>query len=118
MSISAAHASAFFAEVIEHGEVFTVEDEGGVPAPRNRSGLRAMPFWSRESRARRVIETVPAYSAFVPVRLTLSEFRELWIPDLSSNGMQIGVNWSGEGATGYDLMPAEVLAGLDARSPG
>lgn len=116
MSVSAAQSSAFFAEVTKYGEVFTVRDEGGFPAPKNRSGVRAMPFWSRESRARRVIDSVPAYSGFSPVRLTLAEFRDVWIPDLLDHGFQIGVNWSGEFATGYDFTPAEVLAGLDARS--
>lgn len=116
MSVSAAQSSAFFVEVTKHGEVFTVRDEGGLPAPMNRSGVRAMPFWSRESRAQRVIDNVPAYRDFRPVRLTLAEFRDVWIPDLANNGFQIGVNWSGKSATGYDLTPAEVLAGLDARS--
>ncbi len=117
MSISAAQSSAFFAEVIKHGEVFTVSDEGGgFPAPMNRSGVRAMPFWSRESRARRVIDNVPAYRDFSPVRISLAEFRDVWIPDLSNHGFQIGINWSGKFATGYDLTPAEVVVGLDARS--
>lgn len=115
MSVSAAQSSAFFTEVTLHGEVFAIRDDGGFPAPMNRSGARAMPFWSRESRARKVIENVPAYRQFVPVRLTLAEFRSKWIPDLSQDGLQIGVNWSGRGATGYDFTPAEVLAGLDAR---
>lgn len=112
MSVSAAQTSAFFAEVMKYGELYTVRDEGGFPAPVNRTGLRAMPFWSRESRVRRVVDEVPAYRGFIPVRLTLAEFRDRWIPGLSDDGIQIGVNWSGELATGYDLTPAEVLAGL------
>ncbi|MGO1410644.1 hypothetical protein [Microbacterium sp. JB110] len=35
---SAAQSSAFFAEVIEHGEVFAVRVEGGSPAPKNGPG--------------------------------------------------------------------------------
>ncbi|MFD4960405.1 DUF2750 domain-containing protein [Microbacterium sp. NPDC058389] len=115
MSVSAAQSSAFFTEVPLHGEVFAIRDDGGFPAPKNRSGARAMPFWSRESRARKIIENVSAYQHFIPVRLTLAEFRDKWIPDLSQDGLQIGANWSGLGATGYDFTPAEVLAGLDAR---
>ncbi|MCB0891798.1 MAG: DUF2750 domain-containing protein [Propionibacteriaceae bacterium] len=63
MSTSAAQASAFFAEVIRNQQVFTVADDGGVPAPKNRHGVRAMPFWSLKSRAQKVVDTVPAYRA-------------------------------------------------------
>ena len=42
------------------------------------------------------------------------DFRDAWLPDLESNGFLVGVNWSGKGASGYDLSPADVLAGLAA----
>ncbi len=116
MSVSAAQSSAFFAEVGERGELFAVRDDRGFPAPEIGPGVRAMPFWSRESRARRVIERVPAYRGFAPVRLSLEEFRGTWIPGLASDGLQVGLNWSGTRATGYDFTPAEVLARLDASS--
>lgn len=114
MSVSAAQASAFFAEAVRHGEVYTIRDDGGFPAPMTSAGSRAQPFWSRESRAQRVIRGVAAYADFIPVRITLEEFRGKWIPGLSRDGMRIGVNWSGGFATGYDMTPDEVLAGLSA----
>lgn len=92
MSVSAAHSSAFFREANKFGEVFTVRDEGGIPAPMTSAGVRAMPFWSRESRAQRVIDNVPAYEGFSPMRVSLAEFRDKWIPGLSDDGLLIGVN--------------------------
>ena len=114
MSTSAAQASAFFAEVIRNQQVFTVADDGGVPAPKNRHGVRAMPFWSLRSRAQKVVDTVPAYRDFEVEPVSLVDFRDAWLPDLESNGFLVGVNWSGKGASGCDLSPADVLAGLAA----
>lgn len=115
MSVAAAQSSAFFAEVVRHREVFTIRDEGGFPAPMISAGVRAQPFWSRETRAQRIITRVAAYGGFAPVRITLDEFQSRWIPGLARDGFRIGVNWSGDFATGYDMTPDEVLAGLTAR---
>ncbi|OAH51068.1 DUF2750 domain-containing protein [Microbacterium oleivorans] len=112
MTVSAAHMSSFFSEVLTHQEVFTISDEGGVPAPKNADGRRAMPFWSLETRAQRIIEGVSTYRAFTPIRLTLEEFRARWLPGLTGDGLLVGINWSGETATGYDLTPGEVESRL------
>ena len=58
MSVSAAHASAFYAEAGEHQCVWGIRDGHGFPAPLNGDGERAMPFWSLRSRAERVVSTV------------------------------------------------------------
>jgi hypothetical protein len=68
MSISAAQADAFYKEVLEHGEVWTIRDAGGFPAPE-ADGVRAMLFWSLASRAQRVIDAVSAYAGFDAVAL-------------------------------------------------
>ena len=73
-----------------------------------------MPFWSLKSRAQKVVDTVPAYRGFEVEPVSLVDFRDAWLPDLESNGLLVGVNWSGKGASGYDLSPADVLAGLAA----
>lgn len=117
MTVSAAQAAAFFAEVLAGGEVFGVEDDEGVPAPRNGSGDRAMPFWSKRSRAEKVCATVPAYAGFRVFALPLTEWRERWLPDLAGDGLRIGINWSGRRATGYDFTPDELFARLDAAQP-
>lgn len=118
MSTSAAQASAFFDEVGRTESVWTVEDDGGVPAPLGADGRRAMPFWSRRSRAERVIGTVPAYSGFRPSEIALRDFVDRWLPGLERDGIDVGLNWSGSRATGYDLTPREVLARLTEQDAG
>jgi hypothetical protein len=71
-----------------------------------------MPFWSSVSRAQRVIDTVAAYRGFVVHELSLEEFRDRWLPGLRRDGLLVGVNWSGAGATGYDVEPDAVLANI------
>ena len=74
-----------------------------------------MPFWSSESRAQRVIENVPAYSAFSPFSIPWEEFCERWILGLAKDGLLIGVNWSGSRATGFDMEPGELQRNVDYR---
>jgi hypothetical protein len=112
MSQSASQAAAWRRDVQANGEIWTVEDEAGIPAPRNAEGRRAMPFWSTRDRVEKIIATVPDYSAFRPRRLTLDEFRSDWLDGLESDGLLLGINWSGEGATGYDVEPDDVRGWL------
>jgi len=71
-----------------------------------------MPFWSSLARVQKIIKFVPAYDIFVPYELTWDEFLTEWVPDLKTNGVKVGVNWSGQGATGYDLLPDDVVANV------
>ena len=59
MSVSAAHASAFYDEARSDGSLWTIRDADGFPAPHNSSGERSMPFWSLRRRAEKVVATVP-----------------------------------------------------------
>ncbi|MFF2486248.1 DUF2750 domain-containing protein [Microbacterium sp. NPDC058062] len=114
MSTSSVHADAFFRELGPDGSVWTIEDDEGVPAPRGTDGARAMPFWSRESRARRVIENVPAYADFRTREIPRAEFESRWLPGLSADGLLIGLNWAGDQATGFDSTVADFTARLNA----
>jgi hypothetical protein len=113
MRISAFHADAFYREAGADGSVWTVEDDSGVPAPIGTDGRRAMPFWSRRSRVERVIATVPAYAHFRPREVSREAFVERWSPGLAGDGLLVGLNWSGERATGFDFTPDGVLARLN-----
>lgn len=120
MSTSAAQASAFYRESLREDCVWTVRDDDGFPAPLGTDGGRAQPFWSLHRRAARVVDTVPAYADFQVVRIPLREFRERWLPGLDSDGIRVGLNWSGPRATGYDLRGHEVernLTALDRATP-
>lgn len=83
MSASAAQYTAFYAEAIQGGEVWTVRDVNGYPAPETTTGSRAMPFWSKRSRAERVVSTAPAYAGFEVVPVPLDAFRDRGCPGWS-----------------------------------
>lgn len=115
VSVSAAQADAFYREVLDGELVFTVFDAGGYPLPIGSSGSRAMAFWSKRSRAQRIIANVPAYASFEVEEIKLERWRDGWLPDLRRDGLLVGLNWSGRRATGYDLSPDDVLRNLEAR---
>jgi hypothetical protein len=94
--------------------VWTVEDDGGYPAPMTSSGHRAQPFWSSQSRAERIIKTVAAYRGFRPSAISWTEFADKWVPGLEADGLLVGVNWSGAHATGFDLQPSRVRESVAA----
>ncbi|MBN9361249.1 MULTISPECIES: DUF2750 domain-containing protein [unclassified Devosia] len=112
MSISAAHSAAFFSEVVASAAVWGIRDNGGFPVPVSADGARTMPFWSTRNRAEQVIQTVPAYAGFQPERVNLAAFVDRWLPGLERDGHLVGINWSGERATGYDMLPREVIERL------
>ena len=114
MTTSAAQADTFYREALENQTVWSVRDEGGFPAPETPEG-RAMPFWSLASRAKRVVESVPAYGGFDVVPIPLADWRGRWLPGLERDGIRAGLNWSGSAATGYDLPPQDVERNLTAR---
>jgi hypothetical protein len=114
MSTAAAHAAAFSREVAERGWVWGIRDEGGIPAPAGPDGIRAMPFWSSQARAERVIATVPAYQGFHAFDIAWNEFVERWLPGMARDGLRVGVNWSGERATGYDVEPEALRQNVEA----
>ncbi len=114
MSTSAAHYAAFYIEAREGGEVWTVRDAGGFPAPETGTGARAMPFWSKRSRVERVVANASAYAGFDIASIPLAEFRTRWLPGLERDGLLVGINWSGERAVGYDVAPTAVQQTLGA----
>lgn len=112
MTITAAHADAFFIEATQSGAVWAIRDEAGFPAATNSSDETVMPFWSLESRARRIIDQVSAYGGFTPHKLPLEVFADRWLKGLQKDNVRVGINWSGVRATGFDIAPADVLQRL------
>lgn len=115
MTKSGAHATAFFKEVIREQQVWTIRDARGFPAPLGSDGIRSMPFWSLGSRVERIISTVEAYASFEKVAISLTEWRAKWLPGLERDGLKVGLNWSGDRATGYDVEPRAALTSLTTR---
>ncbi|MEU6133415.1 DUF2750 domain-containing protein [Nocardioides sp. NPDC047086] len=118
MSVAAAQAAAFYAEVAESDLVFTIRDEEGFPAPMTPSGVRSQPFWSKRSRAECIIKNVAAYQGMHVVEVARDDWLNKWLPGLESDGMLVGINWSGQAATGYDLSPSDAVRNVSALTQG
>ena len=114
VSISAAHADAFYDEALSSGEVWGIRDKGGFPAVES-DGRRAMPFWSTQSRAQRVIDNVEAYQSFEAIALPLDQWRSGWLSGLQKDGIWVGLNWSGRRATGYNVSSEDVARNISSR---
>jgi hypothetical protein len=115
MSQAAAQAQAFYREVAKTGKLWTVRDQGGFPQPMTNDGYRAQPFWSSLSRVQRIVKSVPAYAGCEPHEISWPDFRERWVPGLTTDRVRVGVNWSGPRAVGYDLLPQEILRNVEYR---
>jgi hypothetical protein len=109
VSVAAAHAEAFRREIRRSLTVWTIVEEGHFIAPHKPDGSRVLPFWSLESRARRIVETVAAYQGTVSRKFTFAEFRDGWLTWLGREGILVGINWSAQLAVGYDVA-ADVVA--------
>jgi hypothetical protein len=66
------------------------------------------------SRVERIIKTVPAYAGFKPVEIPWDEFCSKWVPELTQDGLLVGVNWSGKRAVGYDIDPESLKRNVEA----
>ncbi|GAA5184266.1 hypothetical protein GCM10023322_25380 [Rugosimonospora acidiphila] len=109
MTTSAAHAAAFRRELPDAGEVWTVVEDGFYIAPHKRDGQRAVPFWSRQSRAEKVVARVPAYAGLAVISIPLEDWLGDLLPWLAEREILVGVNWSGNRATGFDVHPRQVI---------
>jgi hypothetical protein len=109
MSLSGAHRAAFRREVPQEGKVFAIRDKSGCPAPKDADGNRALPFWSKSSRAHKVVDQVAAYRGFEVLEIGVEDWLERWLPGLHHDGYLVGINWAGAQATGYDMAPAQVI---------
>lgn len=97
----------FFSEAVSGQAVWSIADDQGHPAPVSGDGKRSIPFWSKESRAARVVDHVDAYRDFKVVRIDLDAWKSRWLPGMTEDGLLVGLNWSGERATGFDVEPAD-----------
>jgi hypothetical protein len=110
MSLSGAHRAAFRREVTQEGRVYAIRDADGYPAPADPDGVhRAVPFWSKPTRAQLIVKHVTAYQGFEVVPITIDDWLSNWMVSLEHDGLLVGVNWAGARATGYDLTPGQVL---------
>lgn len=48
-------------------------------------------------------------------QIELDVWLDHWLPGLEQDGLLVGINWSGSGATGYDIAPADMLRNVTTR---
>jgi len=119
--LSSINATRFYKEVSENGIVWCIKDKKGIPAPQTMDG-RALPFWSNEEKALKIINNVPAYAGFEPQKIALKDFVDKWLPGMEKDLLLVGLNWGGKNAAGYDVSPQEVMkyllrTKLESKSP-
>jgi hypothetical protein len=114
MSIASAHAAAFRREVSTDRQVWTLLEDDEYIAPHKPDGTRAMPFWSKGSRAKLVVEQVAAYHGLTIVSFALEPWLTDLLPWLAEQSVLAGINWSGERALGYDVPAKDVLNWFNA----
>ena len=110
MSVSAAQFDKFKEQVIAEEKVFTFTDAGELlvyPIPTGET----VPFWSSRSRLETIQKRLPKYRQW---QITEMPIREFWsrLEQLENEGVQIGVNWSGQTLKGYNVSVSDLRDGL------
>ena len=114
MSQAASQAAAFYRQVAETQRVWSMCDAQGFPVYRNPEGIDVIPFWSSLSRLEKVQKAVPKFATYEPLEFPWDFFVEKWLPGLTSDGVHMGLNWSGAGAVGYDRDAQGVVDSVEA----
>ena len=101
-------AHAFFEEVSETGDVWSLSGGQSMFVVYSASGARVFPLWSSRRRAQIIVETVPGYEGCKVLRSSWSNFVENWVAILERDGVLVGLNWAGTRAKGLEI-PVKLL---------
>lgn len=86
--------------------VWFVLDDDGIPTFETSSGARVCPYWSSKARAERA---VAIWGGGMRVgAMPLDAWRSGELPGLTTDGLRVGVNWSGPRLVGWDFAVDEV----------
>ena len=110
MSVAAAQYSKFCEQVVSEARAFTFVENGDLLV-YPLGGREVVPFWSSRRRLVTIQKRMPKFKAFAIAEFTFADFLQR-LTELSAHGIHIGVNWSGERLSGYDVSVAELLASL------
>ena len=110
MSVAASQYSKFCSDVAAKKLAFSfLSDTDFLVYPVG--GAEVVPFWSSRSRIERVVKAHPKYSMYRICEFPLENlFASL--AQLESEGILVGVNWSGPRLTGYNVAVADLRAAL------
>jgi hypothetical protein len=110
MSSASAQYAKFREQVVADGKAYTFTDGGELLVYRKKSG-ETVPFWSSRSRLELVQQRFPKYRQWT---ITEIPFNEFWrrLDQLENEGVNVGVNWSGDDLGGYNVPVSELREGL------
>lgn len=121
MSTAALHASKFYEQVVSDDKVFTFDDGDGYSVFRV-NGEDVIPFWSSRTRLEKIKKAHLKYAKQEIAEEPFPVFMSDTLPLLEKEGIRVGVNWSGQRLTGYDITVAELRRNLqywiDRRNQG
>jgi hypothetical protein len=60
----------------------------------NFENTEVMPLWSTQELAQQ--HCIDEWQQYVPTKITLSDWLEFWLEDLSEDGVVVGINWQEE----------------------
>jgi hypothetical protein len=110
MSTAAVQYDKFGEEAVAEERVFTFTDAGELLVYQVHSG-ETVPFWSSRSRLEGIQRRLPRYRDW---QITEIPFAEFWrrLDQLERERVHVGVNWSGEKLTGYNVAVEDLREGL------
>lgn len=110
MSTAAAQYDKFREQVVVEERVFTFTDGGELLVYPVRTG-ETVPFWSSRTRLETIQRRLPKYRQWQITEISLGEF---WrrLDQLERERVQVGMNWSGDNLTGYNVAVADLRTGL------
>ena len=94
---------------------WSAPEAGRLPGPVERWRTACAPVLVASEQCRSCRERAPAYTGFTPTQMPLETFRSRWLPGMARDGLHVGLKWSGDRATGFDLDPTNVEANLASR---
>ncbi len=90
--------TAFLADVKSTQSFWALQDKSGedwvVLDSINFENTEVMPLWSTQELAQQ--HCIDEWQQYVPTKITLSDWLEFWLEDLSEDGVIVGINWQEE----------------------
>jgi hypothetical protein len=101
--------TTFLADVKNKQSFWALQEKSGedwvVLDSINFENTDVMPLWSTEELAQ--VHCVDEWEDYVPTKITLSDWLEFWLEDLSEDGVIVGINWQEEVADPEDDVKTE-----------
>ena len=104
----------FCTEVVQKRRVFTFTEDGELLVYPVH-GNEVVPFWSSQARLEKIALAHPKYAKFELSEYSHTQF-EQYLCQLESEGILVGVNWSGARLVGYNVPVNDLRASMSTRA--